>query len=285
MKVDSGIIINPPTIETARAFGSETEPVLLPGGFGTSYLAGHIVLKPKEWEGEDILNWLSEVFSKLPETKRVRFGKPVKSIHGNWVEDGYVARNFLEGKYIPGKYEEKLKASRELHDLLSNVEKPEFFEAPRHSWSASHAVALGEAPFDYEGEFLELYREIEPYLEPIKNGHRLSHADLAGNFLYHPELPPAIIDFSPTFAPEGFAEGIMLADAITWEDPREEELEVFKKIPNIEQMAWRGALARIAEQAEHIKWFEKERELAVTAAKKYKKAIEYFKKHFGKNKK
>ena len=47
MKINYGVKISPPTIEIARAFGSNEEPVPLKGGGqNTSYVAGNIVLKP-----------------------------------------------------------------------------------------------------------------------------------------------------------------------------------------------------------------------------------------------
>lgn len=43
------------------------------------------------------------------------------------------------------------------------------------------------------------------------------HADLRGNILFSPTLPPAVIDISPFWRPPEYAEGIV-ADALCWHD-------------------------------------------------------------------
>lgn len=93
-------------------------------------------------------------------------------------------------------------------------------------------------------------------------------------------MPPAIIDFSLTWAPKGFAEGVMLADIITWENAKYDELEVFRKRPDIGQLAWYGALRRIAEQPEHMKWFGKSKAEAIKEAGAFQRVIEFLRKHF-----
>ena len=115
----------------------------------------------------------------------------------------------------------------------------------------------------------------------MKHLAQLIHGDLSGNFLIANGLSPAIIDFSPTWAPNGFAEGIMLVDALTWESARPEELEIFKEIPTIAQLAWRGALRRIAEQGEHITWFNKDKDQALKETRAFEKAIAYLESNFG----
>ena len=67
----------------------------------------------------------------------------------------------------------------------------------------------------------------------------------------------------------------MLADAIAWEDAEPDSLLPFRTIPNIEQFAWRGVLRRIAEQAEHITWFNKDKDQALAEAQVFQKAIDY----------
>ncbi len=280
MKINYGKKISPPTIETAKAFGSTVEPVLLSGGQGTSYVSGNIVLKPTG--GKSGTQWRAEVFSNLPQSAEVRFHRPIKSVNGQWDYDGYVAWTFLKGEHIKGQYSKKLKASHAFHKLLKDIPQPEGLKTPRGSWSTGNWVALGQKEFNYDQEFMDLYNQIKPHLKPLPEDRQLVHSDMGGNFLLDDVLPPAIIDFSGVWAPNGFGEGVMLADAITWEDASSEELEVFKQVPYIEQMAWRGTLTRIAEQAEHIKWFGKEKADAVEAAREFQKAIDYLCKAFSK---
>lgn len=45
---------------------------------------------------------------------------------------------------------------------------------------------------------------------------QLVHGDLGGNILFHPQLPPAVIDVSPFWRPKRYADAIVVADAIAW---------------------------------------------------------------------
>jgi len=274
MKASSNVTqVTLPSISIAGAFSSHEEPVLLPGGQGNSYVSDGLVLKREEDEG--IANWMAELFQSLPDSSRVRTLRPVRSKEGTWIHEGYVAWVYMEGEHVKGHYGKKLPACREFHRLIGDIEKPRFLDVPRNSWAAADMVALGEKPFDYDEEFMELYRQVQPHLRPLEARSQLVHGDLSGNILVAPQLPLAIIDFSPAWAPNGFAEGIMLADAIAWDDPPPEELEVFWKMPDIEQLAWRGALRRIAEQAEHIRWYGKDKNQAVKQARVFQKVIDF----------
>lgn len=278
MKTNYGVKIAPPTIEIARAFGSNVEPVPLKGGQNTSYLAGNIVLKPAG--GKSGTEWRAQVFSSLPESREVRFHRPIKSINGDWAHEGYVAWEFLKGEHVKGQYDKKLKASHAFHKLLRGFPQPEGLKTPKGPWSTGNWVALSQLEFDYDQEFMDLYNQIKPHLKPLPEDRQLVHGDMFQNFLLDEILPPALIDFSGVWAPNGFAEGIMLADAINWGNATDEELEVFKQVPNIEQMAWRGALTRIAELAEHIKFFGKEKAEAVKEARNLQKVFDYLNKNF-----
>ena len=120
MKLDFyGTKLDPPTISTARAFGSDVEPTVLKGGQGTSYVSRNIVLKPAD--GVDEANSIAEVFFNLPESKEVRFTRSIKAIDGNWIYEGYVAWNFLPGEHVRGQYDKKLSASCAFHNLLKDT--------------------------------------------------------------------------------------------------------------------------------------------------------------------
>jgi len=270
-----GIKTDPPTKSIAQAFNSEMQPTLLLGGQKTTYVSGNIVLKPTN----DITysNWIAETFKVLPESPTLRFARPIKSINGTWVHQGYVAWSFLKGRHVKGQYDKKIAASLEFHKLLKNISKPDFLGTPTSSWSTADLVAWQKLDFNYDKEFMELYNQIKPHLKPLKLPSQLVHGDISGNFLFEPGLPPAIIDFSPAWAPNLFSEGIMLTDAITYEKAEPEELEVFKTIPNFGQFAWRGVLRRITEQPEHIKWLNKDKSQAIKEAREFQKAIDYLK--------
>jgi hypothetical protein len=45
---------------------------------------------------------------------------------------------------------------------------------------------------------------------------QLVHCDLTGNVLLAPGLPPAIIDISPYWRPTSYAEGVVIADVLSY---------------------------------------------------------------------
>lgn len=273
-----GVQTKAPTKAIAKAFGSSENPTLISGGQNTTYRAGDIILKPTD--DTENANWTAEVFSHLQEDPAVRYAKPVKSVNGNWVEEGYVAWTFLKGSHMHGHYADKIPASLAFHKLLKDVPKPNFIGIPKSSWSTGDLVAWQKLEFNYDEEFMDFYKQIEPHLKPVDLPNQLIHGDLSGNFLCESGLAPAIIDFSPAWAPNGFAEGIMLADAIAWENADPKDLEIFKTIPDFDQFAWRGVLRRIIEQAEHIKWFDKDKDQALKEASVFQKAIDYLKANY-----
>jgi hypothetical protein len=270
--------ILPPTTSTALAFGSAVEPVLLPGGRGTTYRAGGIILKPAGTEEHEM--WVADMLATLPDNPAVRFARPVRSVSGAWVHEGYVAWTFLEGEHVRGYYQQKIMASRALHHLLRPATKPPFLDTPTNSWGAANDLALQRRDAVYDAEFGRLIDQITPHLQPLHLPDQLVHADLSGNFLVAPGLPAAIIDLSWAWAPDGYGEGIMLADVIAWEHATAEDILPFMDIPHIRQLAWRGLLSRIAEQAEHIRWFGKAKTVALATARTYQTSIDFFKKHF-----
>jgi len=277
-KIVYGVVAPPPTQATALAFGSDVEPVLIAGGQGAAYRAGNIVLKPAGDAEEE--SWTAELFDKLPVSSEVRFARPIKSVEGTWIHDHYVGWTFLQGDHVNGQYDKKLAAGEAFHRVLRGIPKPSFLNAPKNSWSAASEVVLENQGFPYDREFVDLYNQIKPHLRPLPPDRQPVHGDLSGNFLLDPSLPPAIIDFSPVWAPNGFAEGIMLADIIAWEHASDDELKAFKNRPDIGQLGWYGVLRRIAEQPEHMKWFGKSKEEAVNEARSFLPVIEFLRKYF-----
>jgi uncharacterized protein (TIGR02569 family) len=256
----------------AEAFGAAGSPRRISGGQGTTYRIGDIVLKPAE--GLAAATWMAEVHDRLPDSPLVRFARPVRAMDGGWVAAGYAAWTFLEGELRGREYERKLEASLEYHRLLASVGKPGFLDAPASSWAAADLVATGERPFAYDEPFMALYAELAPRLRPLNLPFQVIHGDLSGNFLLCEGSAPAVIDLSPAWAPARMAEGIMLADVITWENAEPHALCPWMSLPEMEQFAWRGIVRRIAEQAEHVRFIGKDRNQAVADAREFRRAIE-----------
>lgn len=178
-KIFYGVRADPPTKFLAEAFGAKGAPIPLEGGQNTSYVAGSIVLKPAD--DMESAQWMAEVFESLPNSPLTRFPRPVKSIHGTWVCEGYVAWSFLTGTHVSGNYKEKLKSSLVFHTLLKDIAKPPFVGIARSSWSAADLVAWQRREFHYAQGFMDLYAQIAPHLRPLDRPCQLIHSDLSGN--------------------------------------------------------------------------------------------------------
>ncbi|MEU4497731.1 hypothetical protein AB0F96_30935 [Streptomyces sp. NPDC023998] len=75
----------PPT-SVLRAFGATEAPVLLPGGPGSAWLSGELVLKPTALPQETV--WRAGVLCHLPEVTGFRVARPVPSADGSWAAHG-----------------------------------------------------------------------------------------------------------------------------------------------------------------------------------------------------
>ncbi|WP_231954269.1 hypothetical protein [Actinoplanes derwentensis] len=80
------------------------------------------------------------------------------------------------------------------------------------AWAESDAV--------FRPEFTALAARLRGALDSAdeREPAQLIHGDLAGNILFAPLLPPAVIDVSPYWRPVSFAEGMIVADALCWHD-------------------------------------------------------------------
>ncbi len=82
---------------------------------------------------------------------------------------------------------------------------------------------------------------------PTVMKNQIIHGDLCGNILFHDTLPPVVIDFSLDYRPREYAEAILLADAIVWENGGE---EAYSLLPaNSEQILLRACLFRLITKA------------------------------------
>jgi len=81
-----------------------------------------------------------------------------------------------------------------------------------HRWAVADRVAWGELDRPLPAEVATLAARRRPVDLPPQ----LVHGDLGGNVLFHPSLPPAVIDVSPFWRPPGYADAIVVADAVAW---------------------------------------------------------------------
>jgi hypothetical protein len=96
---------------------------------------------------------------------------------------------------------------------------------------------------------------------------------MLGNFMFAEGLPPAVIDFCPSWRPAGFAKGVMIADAIAWEGAGADILRISDE-PFLHQLVLRGALRRVAEQQQHLEQSDKPIDEVFPEAEPYGKVAE-----------
>ena len=166
---------------------------------------GPLVLKPLDCAAREI-PWQAELFAAIEEDG-FRVARPRPEI-----VDGWTAWEWLDGRHEPGRWLDIIAVGARFHDALADVPRPDhIIDARMNPWEVGDRVAWGERPYEGIDDLLAA-------LEPIDDAPQLIHGDLTGNVLFHPTLPPAVIDFAPYFRPRQYADAIVVCDALCWED-------------------------------------------------------------------
>lgn len=203
------------------AFGLGGEPEPLPGGQGTSWLVGEAVLKPFDRTQPSglalsALRWQAEVLTRLDGRDDLRVSVPLPTADGRWTGHGWTAWRYEPGEHLPGRWHDIVEVGWRLHAAVADEPEPAFLSARTDVWAVADRVAWGELPAgDHAGtEHLE---RLTAALEPVDGVAQLVHGDLTGNVLFHPGLPPLVIDLSPYWRPPSFASAVVIADALVCE--------------------------------------------------------------------
>ncbi|WP_161975424.1 phosphotransferase [Tengunoibacter tsumagoiensis] len=219
-------------------------PVLLPGGSGTTFKAGSLILKPVENSDEHA--WIAQVINTLPQTG-FRLARQLQAHNGDWVYKGWSASTFLEGHEVKGKWKEKVSVSQAFHQALAPIPCPSFIGTRMNPWALADKVAFGELPFDAHQHLLPALNKLRADLTPIDLPYQLIHGDMPGNILFQDGQAPAIIDFSFYWRPAAFATAIILVDAIVWEGAPDTVLNLVEYTPMMHQLLLRAEMRRILE--------------------------------------
>jgi uncharacterized protein (TIGR02569 family) len=204
----------PVPAKVLRAFGVDS-PLPLSGGQGTSWRAGGLVLKP---EGGPAYEWLAHELSNL-QPDGVRISAPVRTVDGEWVCDGWSAKQWVEGSHPdfrqPSTWSDIIQAGRAFHRMVRHLPRPDSLTARTGPWATADRVAWGDQPSHLRQEFAEVARLLQHASRPL-GPSQIVHGDLTGNVLFAPGAPPAVIDISPYWRPPEYAEGVVIADALCW---------------------------------------------------------------------
>jgi uncharacterized protein (TIGR02569 family) len=204
----------PPPPSVCVAFGADA-PVRLPGGQGSTYAAGDVVLKPVFDEREGV--WLAAVLAALPEPDDLRIIRPVAATSGRWVVDGWSAWRRLPGTGQTGRWQETLEVSRRFHAAVARVPWSDAI-ASGHAWAIGDRFAWGEGGVELPRSLRAVASRLAEARRDLDLPSQLVHGDLLSNVLFDDGAPPAVIDVSPRWRPARYADAIVVADAIAWAD-------------------------------------------------------------------
>jgi hypothetical protein len=212
------------------AFGADGEPILLPGGTGRAWRVGDLVLKPLDCVPEEI-GWQANALAGIREDG-FRVTRPVPRI-----VDGWTAWSFVEGRHEPGRWLDIIAAGDRFHSALTGVPPPGI--AGVEPWATGDRVA-------WDGERFDGLDDVLDALRPVSEPNALIHGDLTGNVLFHDELPPGIIDFTPYWRPLPFAAAIVVADALVWEAAPPELADAVDPQYLLRALVYRGVTSIVA---------------------------------------
>lgn len=230
----------PPPAGVLNTLGLSGTPEPLPGGQGTVWRVGDVVLKPADLSTRE-LEWQAEVLGNLA-APDLRVAPPLP------LGDGYSAEGWSAWPYLPGHHErgrwlDIIRAGEQFHRALEGMPRPTFLEARTSPWAVADRTAWGEWPVqDFLGA--RHIRQLVNSLRPITAPSQLIHGDLTGNVLFSEAHPPAVIDFSPYWRPPMFASAIVVADALVWEGADERLVMAGKELPDFAQCLLRALLFR-----------------------------------------
>jgi uncharacterized protein (TIGR02569 family) len=238
--------------EVLAAFGvAGVVPVRLPGGQGTTWRAGQVVLKPADSLRSG--RWFAEVYDGL-NGPGFRVPRPVRALSGDWVALGWTCGQWVAGTAadwsgVSPRWPELVAVSRVLHAALASVPVPSWRGTEENPWVIGDQVAWGERdPSALLGPAAgELAWQVElllAALRPVDLPGQLVHADLAGNVLFADEMSPAVIDFSPLERPPGLPLAVVAVDALQWHQARPEVLDQLADEPELDQLLARALIYR-----------------------------------------
>jgi uncharacterized protein (TIGR02569 family) len=231
------------TAAVRSAFGVSGPAWPLPGGEGTTWQVGSVVLKPTVNPRE--ASWCAELFARL-DGPGFRVPQPRRTIDGGWLADGWTAWEYLEGAPAPVRHwPELVAASRAFHAALAGFPRPDWLHGRRDRWSVADRVAWHEERVAVADALQGLVDTLVAARRPVKLPNQLVHGDLAGNVLFADGQPPAVIDFSPYWRPAGYALAIAAVDVLTWWGAAPTILDTLDGEEHLDQLLLRALLFRL----------------------------------------
>ena len=225
-------------------FGARADPTLLPGGQGTSWRAGDIVLKPCRSAAEAAL--YARVYAAVRQ-RGFRLPQPRQSKGGAWTSRGWSAWAFVEGSHRPGRWADKIAAAVAFHRALAGLPQSATLMNRDDPWTRADCAAWDEQAIPLRPGLRPIVAALRAVLRPIVPVNQLIHGDMCGNILFAPDGDPYIIDFTPFWRPAGYALGLLVAEALVWERADSAILDLVDDQPDFIQLLARAHLRRLIE--------------------------------------
>ncbi len=239
VEVHSGAL---PSAAVLAAFGLEGEPVPLQGGQGNAWLVAQAVLKPLDMP-LSALRWQAGLLTQLDGRDDLRVSVPLRATDGGWTSSGWTAWRYQPGVHLRGRWHEIVAVGRRLHVALQDEPEPAFLADRTDIWAIADRVAWGELPAEEHAGTKHLDKLVRA-LRPVSGIAQLVHGDLTGNVLFHPHLPPLVIDLSPYWRPPAFASAVVIADALVFEGARSDVVQPMLVDPIFPQYLLRALIFR-----------------------------------------
>ncbi|MFH1446411.1 MAG: hypothetical protein ABIG43_03250 [Chloroflexota bacterium] len=213
--------------EVLKAFDCAGTPEKLPGGEGNSFIVDDIVFKPIQ--NIELYEWASDMLLRIPQSG-FRISTPRKSSQERFTYAGWGAATYELGEHIlNGRWQEKLNICRAFHTAIQDLI---ILPMPPSSdqWTQAHKITWEESslPQSIHPDIRQLINQIFYKYQPVEQSRQIIHSDMCGNILFDGDLTPLVIDFSPAYRPKEYAEAILVADAIAWENA---PLELKSELP------------------------------------------------------
>lgn len=232
-----------PGPEALAAFGLRGRPAHLTGGQARSWRVGHAVLKPLDLPAPH-LACQADVLTRLADRDDLRVSVPLRTVDGRWSSRGWTAWRFQPGEHLSRRWQDIVEVGRRLHAALRDEPEPPFLSQRTDPWAVADRVAWGELPADDADGIGHLARLVAAR-GPVACRAQLVHGDLTGNVLFHPHLPPLVIDLSPYWRPPEFASAVVVADAIVFEGAGHDVVQPMLPDPTFPQHLLRALIFRI----------------------------------------
>jgi len=239
-------VVSPPP-HVRDAFDAHGGLLPLSGGQQPVWRCGDVVFKLLDTSVQ-MLDWQSRVLGPVTDLADVRVAPPLRASDGSLVVEGWTAWPYLDGEHADGRWSELVTAGVRFHSAIAQVPRPVLLDERTDSWAMADRVAWGELPLrDYPDawgvDMLGRRRR------QVDLASQLIHGDLSGNVLLHPQLPPAVIDFSPYWRPPRYATAVVVADALLWHEAGTDVLDVLGDSWESSQLLLRALIFRLVTEA------------------------------------